>query len=167
MEAISCCCCSVAQLCLILFYPMDCSNTYVPNKNLGISYTNNWATQVVLVVKNLPANAGDIRTKGSTPGLRRSPGGGHGNPLQYSCLENPMDGGAWQPTVCGLKKSRTWLKWLSRHAFTLIITIFTMSRTLLNIFLVACVIPSIALLRGCYYPHFINEELQVQRCCFA
>ena len=48
-----------------------------------------WAFQVALVIKNLPANAGD-------PGLERSPEGGHGNPLQYSCLENPMDRGAWQ-----------------------------------------------------------------------
>ena len=44
-----------------------------------------------LVVKNLPTNAGDLRDSGSTPGSGRSPGGGHGNPLQYSCLENPMD----------------------------------------------------------------------------
>ena len=50
-----------------------------------------WASQVALVVKNLPANAGDIRDIGLIPGLRRSPGGGHGNPFQYSCLENPMD----------------------------------------------------------------------------
>ena len=55
-----------------------------------------WASQIVLVVKNLPANAGDIRDMGSIPGSGRSPGGGHGNPLQYSCLENPMD---WQATV--------------------------------------------------------------------
>ena len=48
---------------------------------------------VVLVVKNLPASAGHIRDVGSVPGLGRSPGGGHGSPLQYSCLENPMDGG--------------------------------------------------------------------------
>ena len=48
---------------------------------------------VVLVVKNLPANAGHIRDVGSVPGLGRSPGGGHGNLFQYSCLENPMDGG--------------------------------------------------------------------------
>ena len=47
------------------------------------------APQVILVVKNWPANAGDIRDMGSIPGLGRSPGGGHGNPLQYSCLENP------------------------------------------------------------------------------
>ena len=53
------------------------------------------ASQVVLVVKNLPANAGDFRDVGSIPGLGRSPGGGHDNPLQHSCLENPMDRGAW------------------------------------------------------------------------
>ena len=52
-------------------------------------------SQVALVVKNLPANAGDVIDAGSIPGLGRSPGGGHGNPLQYSCLENPMDRGAW------------------------------------------------------------------------
>ena len=48
------------------------------------------ASQVMLVVKNLPANAGDVRDLGSIHGSGRSPGGGHGNPLQYSCLENPM-----------------------------------------------------------------------------
>ena len=48
-----------------------------------------WASQVVLVVKNQPANTGDIREVGSIPGSGRSPGGGHGNPFQYSCLENP------------------------------------------------------------------------------
>ena len=51
--------------------------------------------QVVRVVKNLPANAGELRDVGSIPGLGRSPGEGQGNPLQYSCLENPMDRGAW------------------------------------------------------------------------
>ena len=51
---------------------------------------------MALVVKNMPASAGDIRDVGSIPGLGRSPGGGHGNLLQYSCLENPMDKGAWQ-----------------------------------------------------------------------
>ena len=50
-----------------------------------------WASQVLLMVKNLPANAGDVRDPGSIPGLGRSPGGGHGNSLRYSCLENPMD----------------------------------------------------------------------------
>ena len=64
------------------------------------------ASQVMLVVKSLSANAGDIRDKGSIHGLGRSPGGGHGNPLQYSCLENPMDRGAWQATVYGVTKSQ-------------------------------------------------------------
>ena len=53
------------------------------------------------MVKNLPANAGDM---GSIPGLRRSPGGGHDNPLQYSCVENPMDTGVWQATSIGLHR---------------------------------------------------------------
>ena len=59
----------------------------------------NWASQVALVVKDLPANAGDITDVGLIPGLGKSSGGGHGNPLQYSCLENPMDREAWQATV--------------------------------------------------------------------
>ena len=54
-------------------------------------YSQYWASQVVLVVKNPPAKVGDIRDTGSIPGSGRSPGGGHGNPLQYSCLENPMN----------------------------------------------------------------------------
>ena len=58
--------------------------------------------RVVLVVKNLPANAGDISDAGSIPGLGRSPGEGNGNPLQYSCLENSMDRRAWWATVHGV-----------------------------------------------------------------
>ena len=57
------------------------------------------ASQVALVIKNSPANAGDLRDVGSIPELGRSPGGGHGSPLQYSCLGNPTDRGAWQATV--------------------------------------------------------------------
>ena len=53
-------------------------------------------SQVLLVVKNPPDKGGDIRDGASIPVLGRSPGGGHGNPLQYSCLKNPMDKGAWQ-----------------------------------------------------------------------
>ena len=67
----------------------------------------------MLVVKNPPANAGDM---GSIPVLGRSLGGGHGNSLQSSCLENPMDRGAWWATDHRVTKSQTWLKWLSRHA---------------------------------------------------
>ena len=54
------------------------------------------------MVKNPPANAGDLRDQGSVPGSGRSPGGGHGNPLQYSCLENPKDRRAWRATVRGV-----------------------------------------------------------------
>ena len=73
------------------------------------------ASQVLLEVKNLPANAGDIRDVGLIPGSGRSPGGWHGNPLQYSCLENPMDRGAWRPTVHGVAKSQTQPKQLNKH----------------------------------------------------
>ena len=68
-------------------------------------------SQMVLVVKNLPANAGDIRDAGLTPGLGKSPGGGRGNPLQYSCLENPMDRGAWWATVHRVGKTWTEATW--------------------------------------------------------
>ena len=57
------------------------------------------------MVKNLPASAGDVRDTGSIPGSERSPGGGHGNPLHYSVLENPIDRGAWWATVQGLEES--------------------------------------------------------------
>ena len=68
------------------------------------------------MVKNPPANVGDIRDGSLIPGSGRSAGGGHGNPLQYSCLENPMDRGAWQATAHGVAKNQTQLKRLSRHA---------------------------------------------------
>ena len=71
------------------------------------------AFQVALAVKNLPANAGDIRDMGSISGSGRSPGEGNGNPLQYSCLGNPMDRGTWQATVHGVAKNQTRLKLLS------------------------------------------------------
>ena len=70
------------------------------------------------MVKNPPANAEDIRDVVSVPGLGRSPGGGHGNPLQYSCLENPMDRGAWWTTVHRVTKSWTRLKQISTRAHT-------------------------------------------------
>ena len=65
------------------------------------------ASQVPLVVKTLPANAGDIRDMGAIPGSGSFPGEGHGSPLQYSCLENPVDRGAWQATVRGVAQSWT------------------------------------------------------------
>ena len=68
------------------------------------------------MVKNSPVSAGNIRGAGSIPGLGRFPGGGHGNPLQYSCLENPMDRGAWGAAVHRVAKSQMQLKQLSTHA---------------------------------------------------
>ena len=62
------------------------------------------------MVKDLPANAGDVTDAGSSPGSGRSSGEGKGNPLQCSCLENPMDRGAWQATAHGVTKSQTRLK---------------------------------------------------------
>ena len=70
------------------------------------AFGTRWAFSVVLMVKNPPANAGDVREAGSIPGWEDPPGG-HGNPLQYSCLENPMDIGAWQRTVHPIAKSQT------------------------------------------------------------
>ena len=71
---------------------------------------------MALVVKSPPANAGDTGDVGSIPGSGRSPGGGHGNPLQFSCLENPTDRGAWRATINGVAKSQTQLKQLSMLA---------------------------------------------------
>ena len=66
-----------------------------------------WAPQVLLVVKNPPANAGDVRDLGLIQGSGRSPGEGHGYPLQYSCLENLRNRGTWQATVHGVTESWT------------------------------------------------------------
>ena len=75
------------------------------------------------MVKNLPTNTGDARDEGSIPGSGRSPGVGHGNPLQYSCLENPMDRGACWATVHGVVvKSWTGLKRLGIKAFLAVTT---------------------------------------------
>ena len=72
------------------------------------------------MLKNLPANTGDIRDVGSIPRLGRPPGGGHDNPLQCSCLENPMDRGAWeQATVHAVTKCQIQLKQLSTHTHML------------------------------------------------
>ena len=74
-----------------------------------------WASQVVLVVKNMPVNAGDVREVGSIPGSASSPGEGYGNPLQYNCLENSTDRGVWWATAHSVVKSWTRLKLLSMH----------------------------------------------------
>ena len=76
-------------------------------------------SQVALMVKSLPAKAGDIRDAGLIPGSGRSSGGGHGNPLQYSFLENPTDRGARRATVYRVTKSQTQLKQLSMQIYVL------------------------------------------------
>ena len=74
------------------------------SSNIGTTNVYKWGFPGDSVVKNLPANAGDL---GSIPGSGRSPGEGNGNPLQYSCLENPIDRGAWWAAVHGIAKSST------------------------------------------------------------
>ena len=90
------------------------------------------------MVKNPPANTGDIRDAGLIPGSGRYPGGGHGNPLQYSCLENPMDRGAWWATV----KCQTRLKQLSMHALAISFTYGDVYKSMLlyfyDIFILFC-----------------------------
>ena len=95
--------------------PLFLSGCWISH-SLTIEEKSLWPSQVVLVGKNPPANAGDVRDKGSIPGSGRSFRGGHGNPLQYSCLENSMDRGAWQATVHRVAKSWTRLKRLSTRA---------------------------------------------------
>ena len=81
-------------------------------------YTQIWASQVALVVKNALSNARDIRDMGSISGLGRSPGGGHGNSLQHFCLNNPMGRGAWWAKVYRVAKSQTQLKHVSTRTCT-------------------------------------------------
>ena len=85
------------------------SRTVLKRPNTHPIYAS-WASQVVLMVKNSPTNAVHIRDVGSILWSGRSPGGGHSNPLQYSCLENPMDRGAWRATVHGVTKRQPCLK---------------------------------------------------------
>ena len=96
-------------------------------KNLFILYWGTGASQVVVVVKNPPASVGDTRDEGSIPGPGRPPGGGHGHPLQSSCLENPMDRGVWWATVQGVRNSWTRLKWLSTHSGLTVLWQFQMN----------------------------------------
>ena len=79
----------------------------IVSSSISITRLFSTPTQVALVIKNLSTNAGDIRDVDSISGLGRSPGEGNGTPLQYSCLENPMDSGAWRAVVHGVTKSRT------------------------------------------------------------
>ena len=97
------------QSCPTLCDPRDGSPPGSPIPGILQAYSRCpiWVSQVALVVKDPPANAGDIRDAGLIPGLGRSPGGGHGNPFWHSCLENPRDGGAWWAAVSGVAQSRT------------------------------------------------------------
>ena len=85
----------------------SCFNNYFIFQCISLISCSHRASQVVLVVKNLLASAGKAKDKGLITGSGRFPGGGNGNPLQYSCLKNSMDGGAWQATVHGVAKSQT------------------------------------------------------------
>ena len=89
-----------------------------PCTSLPLGWRVPRASQVVLVVKNWPASAEDGRDVGSMPWSGRSPEEGNGSPLQYSCLENPMDGGAWWATIHRVIKSQTRLKRLITHTHT-------------------------------------------------
>ena len=103
-----------------LLYPSICWQTF------RLSYV--LAFHLALLVKSLLANAGDVKDAGLIPGLGRSPGGGHGNPLWYSCLENLMDKGAWWATVHSVVQSWTRLKWFTHITHVLaIVNIATMN----------------------------------------
>ena len=96
--------------------------------DICILMADSWASQVALVVKNPLANAGDLRDAGLIPGSGRSPGGGYGSPLQYSCLENPKDREALQAAVRRVTQSCTQLKWLSTHAHAWLIYAVTQQK---------------------------------------
>ena len=86
------------------------------------------ASQAAPVVEDLPTNTGDVSVEGSIPGLERSPAGGHGNPLQYSCLENSTERGAWEAMVHRVPQSQIRRKQLSPHANDLREVIFLLKR---------------------------------------
>ena len=104
----------VIQLCPTLSDTMGCSLAGTSAHGIFQSRVLEWGatafSKVVLVVKNPPANAGDAKDAGSAPWSGRFPGRRHGNPLQYSCLENPTDRGTWRATVHRVPKSQTRLK---------------------------------------------------------
>ena len=83
------------------------TNGKIPFLFLRLSNITFWASHVALIVKNLSASAREVKEAGLIPGSGRSPGGGHGNPLQYSCLEKPMDRGAWWATIHMVAQSDT------------------------------------------------------------
>ena len=102
---------------MIKVWGKSISNTYFKIINFTVIHGYKWTYQVALVVKILPANAGNLRDAGLISGSGRSPGGGHGSTFQYSCLGNPRDRYAWQATVHRVTKSQTRLK-LPKHIQT-------------------------------------------------
>ena len=101
--------------CMMNTYEMHEAQAGIKIAGRIISNLRYGASQVVLVAKTPPANAGDTEDAGSIPGSGRSPVEVPDNPLQYSSLENPTDRGTWQATVHRITKSWTWLKWLSKY----------------------------------------------------
>ena len=93
----------------VLIYPLE---------QFGIIYIPGWWLPWWLSGKESACDTGATGDSVSTPGYGRSPGEGHDNPLQYACLENPMDRGAWRAMVHGIAQNRTWLKWLSMQGCT-------------------------------------------------
>ena len=93
-------------MCLLELWFPQC----IPISRIAGSYGSLGAFQLILVINNLPANARDVRDTGLISELRKFPRGGHGSPLQYSCLKNPMDRGAWGAIVHSVTKSWTRLK---------------------------------------------------------
>ena len=98
------------------------------------------ASQVTLVVKNPAENAGGIRDAELIPGSGRFPGRGHGNPLQHSCLENPMSRGAWWATLHRVSKSRTWLKQLSMHTYVCQFPFSSVGKFGVSDYIILCII---------------------------
>ena len=92
---------------------------------LSLLFLSSSDSQVKPMVKNPSVNAGDIRDKSSIPGLGRSPGGGHGNPLQYSCLQTPTDRGAWWVRVHGVTRSQTQLSMRAQLSKAPLLTSFS------------------------------------------
>ena len=99
---------------VFLFGARDNNDWVLKSDRFQLTVLRTRASQVVLVVKNLPAKAGDVKHVSWIPGSGRPPGGERGNPLQYSWLENPTDRGGWQAMVHRVSKNQTQLKW--QHA---------------------------------------------------
>ena len=104
------------------YYPFSRRSSQPRNRTrvycIASGFFTVWAIREAQVVKKPPANAGDLRDVGLIPGLGRSPGKGNDNPLQYPCLENPMDRGAWQASAHSVAKSQTRLKWFNMYTCT-------------------------------------------------